>query len=151
MDFVRRGDRYAEEHPLVIFAVLRVLLGLVLLVKGIYFIQNTEAVIASLHESRFVWAAGALTHYIALVHIAGGIMIAIGFITRIAVLFNLPIILGAIFVNFGPLGVVSEWFLAIIVLVGLAFFLFYGSGVFSFRTKIEKERAYNERYYNSRY
>lgn len=144
MNFTQRGDRYAEEHPSIIFTALRVALGLLLLGLGIYFIQNTEAIFTMLHASTSEFLAISLAHYIALMHIVGGIMIAVGFLTRVAILFNLPIVIAALFVDSGPLGVLTGWFLALVVLIGFLFFLFYGSGVHSFRSKVREERRYIE-------
>jgi putative oxidoreductase len=147
MSFVKRGNRYAEDHPFMLFTVLRVVLGLILLIHGIYFIQNTETVIAMLHAARLEFGAVALSHYIALVHIAGGILIAIGMITRVSILFQLPILIGAVFVGFGPLGVVTHVLIAIPTLLLALFFLFYGSGVHSVNAVTNEERDRLERVY----
>ncbi|WMJ73780.1 DoxX family protein [Cytophagaceae bacterium ABcell3] len=148
MGFTRRGDKFAQEHPFAIFAVLRVLLGVILLVKGVFFLSNTDAITSLISSGEIRWGAVFLAHYIALVHIAGGLLIAAGALTRVAILFQLPILIGALFVGEGPLGMVSEWYLALIVLIGALFFLYYGSGVHSFRTKLEQEQRYNEHYYS---
>ena len=67
-------------------------------------------------------------HYVAFAHLIGGILIAVGLLTRWAIIVQLPIILGAIAINF--IGVMQPGRLleASIVLILSLFFLFYGSG-----------------------
>ena len=74
----------------------------------------------------------------------GGILIATGLITRWAVIFQIPILLGAVFfVNlpngFTPIN--SEPGFSIAVLVLLIFFLFYGSGDFSLDNYLKKHSS----------
>ena len=69
-----------------------------------------------------------LIHYIAMAHIFGGVLIAIGLFTRVSVLVQLPIVLAAVIVNLmGEMNAVSL-LQALLCLVVCAFFLFYGSG-----------------------
>lgn len=75
-----------------------------------------------------------LTHYVALAQLVGGVLIIIGLITRGAILFQLPILIGAIiFVNAdkGFYSIHSELGLSILILALLLFFLVFGSGKFS--------------------
>ena len=75
-----------------------------------------------------------LAHYVALVHLMGGFLIAIGLITRVSVLFQIPILVGAIvFVNAqkGFFSMHSELPLSILVLCLLILFLIVGSGKYS--------------------
>src|SRR5699024_6437067 len=79
---------------------VRIALGLVIFIKGFIFIRDTEALMETLRNSQMDLAALGIVHFIAFAHIFGGIFIALGLGTRIAVLFQLPILLGAvIFVN----------------------------------------------------
>lgn len=140
-------ERWSEmRHPLWI-DFIRVGLGLFILAKGIMFIQNTETIQNIMAHSQFKWLAFGLAHYVAMVHIAGGILIACGLITRVAILFQLPILLGAvIFVNSRQGFYVenSELWLSVLVLVLLIFFMFFGSGRFSFDyyMRVHKEGTY---------
>ena len=125
--------------------MLRVLLGLVLLYKGIYFLSHTAEVQDVLMRSKFNFGSMAIAHYIGLVHIAGGLMIASGFLTRVAILFQLPILIGAVlFVNTqtSVFTVYSEWLLSIIVLLALLFFLFYGPGTRALDVFLKERRFY---------
>src|SRR5688572_21868379 len=90
MDLIRRSESWRSEHSnSKILAGLRVVLGLLILFKGIYFIQNIDELQSMLSGSRFQFGSIALAHYIAMAHLAGGVMIASGFLTRVAILFQL--------------------------------------------------------------
>jgi uncharacterized membrane protein YphA (DoxX/SURF4 family) len=74
-------------------------------------------------------------HYVIVAFIVGGLFVAIGFITRWALLFQLPAILGEIIMvdfhrNFFALN--SQFNYLILVLVLMIFFILYGSGKISF-------------------
>ena len=87
-----------------------------------------------MENSKFPWVSFGLAHYVALAHLMGGILILLGLITRIAILFQLPILIGAVvFVNsqHGFFSVNSELSFSLVVLFLLLFFLVEGSGSFS--------------------
>jgi putative oxidoreductase len=68
------------------------------------------------------------THYFGIFNFVGGIMIVFGLLTRLAVAVQLPILIGAVAINF--IGVMNSQNLleASIVLLVSLFFLFFGSG-----------------------
>lgn len=141
MDMVKKGDHWIHTHQdSKILGIVRIVLGLVILFKGIYFIQDTDNLLRLISESRIEFGSVALAHYIALVHLSGGIFIALGLITRIAVIFQLPILIGAIlFVNSSSVvGMHSELILSIIIFLLLVFYLFYGPGRYSADYHIQK-------------
>jgi putative oxidoreductase len=72
---------------------------------------------------------------VAFAHIFGGILIAIGCLTRIAILFQLPVLLVAVFfanLRQGFAGINSEFWLSAFTLFLLILFLIMGSGKLSF-------------------
>ena len=69
-----------------------------------------------------------LVHYIAPAHFVGGFLIVFGLLTRWAVLAQLPILIGAVSINFIGEMNTSNFLLSSIVLLACIFFLFYGSG-----------------------
>jgi Predicted membrane protein len=114
--------------------IIRMSLGIALLVKGYFFIRNTDALMQIMENSRFPWVSLTLAHYVAFAHLVGGFLICIGLLTRIAILFQLPVILGAIlFVNSqrGFFSQNSELMYSIIIFVLLIVFLIIGSGPWS--------------------
>lgn len=133
-------DIHEHQHPLWM-GVLRIILGLILLIKGIGFVSNTDAILSMLHRSNSEFISVALAHYVAFAHLIGGIMIIFGLLTRWAVVPQIPILLGAIlFVNArtGFFSLHSELFLSIITLILLIVFLWYGSGPISVDEQMRK-------------
>lgn len=83
----------------------------------------------ALYEPFNSYADGMIiVHYIAPVHFVGGLLIAFGLLTRWAIIAQLPILLGALAINFiGNLDAVNLT-LSSTVIALCVFFLFYGSG-----------------------
>lgn len=69
-----------------------------------------------------------IVHYIAPAHLVGGLLIAFGLLTRWSLLAQIPILIGAILINFlGPMHW-GNFSLAFVVMLLTLFFIFYGSG-----------------------
>ncbi|HNP49965.1 MAG TPA: DoxX family protein, partial [Bacteroidia bacterium] len=100
MNLIHKIETWGDNHQAKWFAILRLFLGLIIFFKGIVFIQNTDAINAMIANSAVSLYAVFLAHYVALAHLMGGFLIIIELLTRVAVLFQLPILIGAIiFVN----------------------------------------------------
>lgn len=141
MNVFQKIETWGDEHQTKWLALFRILLGIFILLKGIYFVQNTDAIYTMIANSAVSLYAVALAHFVALAHLMGGFLIAIGLLTRIAILFQLPILIGAIvFVNAekGFFSIGSELSLSIIILALLLFFLVFGSGRISVDEFMEK-------------
>jgi putative oxidoreductase len=98
-------------------------------------------------NSKFPWVSLILAHYVAFAHLVGGFMIAIGLLTRIAIIFQLPVLIGAvIFVNAqrGFFSENSELMFSVIILFMLVFFFIYGSGPISIDESWNKEENLDE-------
>lgn len=124
-------NHWTEKHHPLMLDLLRVLLGVTIFLKGLYFISHTEALQHILANSALPWISFAIAHYIAIVHLAGGILIAIGLFTRKAVAMQIPILIGAVvFIN-APKGFFAEGndlLFSIAVLGLLCFYFVYGPG-----------------------
>ena len=136
MNYFRKIEQWGDTHQSKWTSVLRIILGLIIFFKGLYFVQNTEALSAMIANSKVSLWSVALAHCVALSHLVGGVLIVLGLITRIAVLFQVPILLGAIiFINsqrgFFSIHPDSELGLSVLVLALLLFFLVFGSGKIS--------------------
>ena len=141
MDTTVKGlNKWANKHTSYSLDVLRIILGIFLFLKGVSFITNNrdfEDLIAPL--SNFL--GGMLTfHYIAAAHIMGGIIIVFGLLTRWAIIAQLPILIGAVLINFIGVMNVQNLILASLALIISVFFLVYGSGKHSadYYFKMEK-------------
>ena len=134
MNIVQKIETWGDTHQSKWFALFRIVLGLIIFFKGLYFIQNTDAINAMIANSAVDLYAVFLAHYVALAQLVGGLLIVLGLITRVAILFQLPILIGAIiFVNaqHGLYSIHSELGFSILVLAMLLFVLVFGSGKIS--------------------
>ena len=138
MNTVQKIEHWGDVHHAKWLDVLRMVLGVIILMKGIAFVSNTESLRELFVQNRVYSFSGliamALTHIIAFIHLVGGLLIILGLVTRFAVVIQIPILLGAVFfVNisrgFTPLN--SELWLSIIVLMLLILFWVIGSGPYS--------------------
>jgi len=134
MNTFQKIDLWTNKHHSIFMDGLRILLGLILFIKGIQFGLNITDIKILVNQTPLNFLSFMIVHYIIMVHLAGGLMILLGVATRIAVIFQLPILIGAIlFVNRSEMfSFYSENGLAIIVLILLVTFLFYGSGKLSY-------------------
>lgn len=131
MKLTQKLDQWAYAHHPKWIALLRIVLGAIIFLKGFFFIRDTEKLIDMIRITRFEWVAFALAHYIAFAHLVGGVMITIGLLTRLSVALQIPILLGAvIFINSGTgfFTLNSELPFSILTLLLLIFFFVYGSG-----------------------
>lgn len=143
MNITQKLDRWAYAHHPRWIDLLRIVLGIIIFLKGFFFIRDTDKLIEMIRNTRFEWVSFALAHYIAFAHLVGGVMITIGLLTRLAVVVQLPILLGAvIFINSrnGFLTLNSELPFSILVLLLLIFFFVYGSGPSSADEALVQER-----------
>jgi len=69
-----------------------------------------------------------MIHYVAPAHFIGGILIAFGLLTRWAIIAQLPILIGAVLINFvGEMNSLNLLLATLTFLISV-FFMFYGSG-----------------------
>mgnify|MGYP003575342892 CR=1 FL=1 len=137
MNTVQKIEHWGDVHHPVWLDVVRIVLGLIILSKGIAFISDTGAQKDWLLQSngfQFSGFAMLIIHLVAFAHLMGGLLITIGLVTRFAAVVQIPILLGAVFfVNiwrgFSPLN--SELWLSILVLFLLILFWVVGSGRYS--------------------
>jgi len=137
---VKGLNKWANAHSTFWFDAIRIALGVFLIYKGAYFVsssQNFEDLISPI--SNFL--GGMLTfHYIAAAHIMGGIMIIFGLLTRWALIAQLPILIGAVLINFLGEMNINNLIIATIALAVSIFYTIYGSGKHSadYYFKMEK-------------
>ncbi|MCK7555301.1 DoxX family protein [Chitinophaga sedimenti] len=132
---LQRIDRWGQSHHPRWIDAFRMLLGLLLIAKGIQFIGNIDQLNATIRQNPFFSVMSMwLAHYIVFAHLCGGILITMGLLTRVAVLANIPVLLGAlIFIQSAtPLfNVHTDLWLTLVVLAALLFFMVEGSGPIS--------------------
>ncbi|MGI8633960.1 MAG: DoxX family protein [Segetibacter sp.] len=125
--------RWMYSYSAVFFTLFRALLGLLLFVKGIYFVFNHQHLGELIEQTRFSLSSDFLAYLISIVHLVGGAFIALGLLTRISIIFQLPVLFAAIIFNMAPKtsGSTFELFLALFILVLLVCYLIKGPGIIS--------------------
>ncbi|HXW53109.1 MAG TPA: DoxX family protein [Myxococcota bacterium] len=121
--------------------ILRIYLGIALLVKGVQFVMNPEQAVEYANMVRFPFFEFLSMHLVAVLHIAGGFLLAIGLITRIAALIQIPILFGAVFFVHFQQGLFSksqDLEYVILVFFLLLVFVVYGGGRLSVDYVIEQ-------------
>jgi putative oxidoreductase len=135
MNMLQRIEIWGDRHHPKWLDFVRILLGIFLFYMGVLFIQNRDALTALITESpALTVVAFWIAHYIVFAHLAGGLLIALGLLTRVAVIANIPVLIGAVFFVHSPMGlfeIYTQIGLSILVLFLLIFFLVEGSGPLS--------------------
>ena len=89
---------WVHSHADVMMDLVRIYLGMALFFKGIYFMANRDYLLQILDEAgSWSLAPVAIAHYIVLAHLFGGVLLAIGLLTRFAAAAQIPILVAAVF------------------------------------------------------
>lgn len=127
---------------------LRVVLGLFLFLKGLLFLEHTTDVFYIFSSSQDVISAGKAHLLTSMVHIVGGLMIAFGMLTRLALLCQIPILLGALLIVNPQRGGIhlgnAELILSLAVTALILFFMVKGPGRYSVDNKVLRQRQPEE-------
>ena len=147
METISKIQKWGDAHHPLWVDFFRIALGLVLMWKGLQFATHLGAFTQLMVSTDVGQSIGIslVAHLVILIHILGGLMIALGTQTRLACLFQLPIVLAAIFLVNLPAKLLqpyAEFWLSISVLVALVFFLIEGNGPLSVdHPATEKEKT----------
>ena len=142
MNSLTKFDDWTFKHHHKWLDILRIFLGLILIAKGIAFIANSDQVILMITDVEQTFFSFVIAHYVIAGYLVGGIAITIGLITRVAVIFEIPSVLGSmIFVELHKnlFALNSELGYSLLILALLVFYFFYGSGTISFDYLIKQE------------
>ena len=141
MGFIKNLNKWANSHTYYSVDILRIALGAFLIYKGIFFFQHSsylESILINLNFDAFsalMWSV----HIIGLFHFVGGLMIVFGLLTRLSLLVQMPIFIGAVAINFLGTMHVQDLLEASIVLLFSVIFIFYGSGKHSMDYDLKME------------
>ncbi|MBI2392896.1 MAG: DoxX family protein [Deltaproteobacteria bacterium] len=124
---LERAKSWIDARRDIFLDLIRVYLGFALIGRGLAFAWRVGTV--DLHAPS--WAAGMAAHYLVPVHLFGGLLLAIGLVTRAAALANVPILVGAALFVHGREGLFTragslELDLLVLFLLGL--FVVVGAG-----------------------
>lgn len=128
MDSVKKMNKWANAHTHYSVDFVRIVLGVFLFFKGVSFITDTQYLADLVSPIDRFGGGMILIHYIASAHIVGGVMIVFGLLTRWSIIAQLPILIGAVLVNFIGVMHLQNLFLSSVTLLICVFFLIYGSG-----------------------
>lgn len=89
---------WVHSHADVMMDLVRIYLGVALFFKGIYFMMNHDQLLQIMDEAgtKSIISA-AIAHYVVPVHLFGGLLLAVGLLTRFAAAAQIPILVGAVF------------------------------------------------------
>lgn len=137
---IKKLNKWANAHSYYPIDALRIALGVFLFLKGMSFVSNSDALIDLMSPLSNFTGGMFFFHYVAAAHLMGGIMIAFGLFTRWAIWAQLPIITGAVVINFVGDMVVSNLLASLAVLILCVGFLIFGGGKHSadYYFKLEK-------------
>lgn len=128
METIKSLNKWANAHTYLPLDLLRIALGVFLFIKGVNFMGNSEMLMSLFEPFQNMVGGMIIIHYVAPAHFIGGVLIAFGLLTRWAIIAQLPILIGAVAINFlGDMNS-SNLTLASITFLVCIFFLFYGSG-----------------------
>ncbi|MGB8320845.1 MAG: DoxX family protein [Ignavibacteriaceae bacterium] len=142
MNAVLKIESWADRHHPKWIDILRVVLGIIFIVKGAALIEHREQVVMMMEKSNIdLFTFSLSSQYVIAFDLAGGLFIAIGLLTRLIALFQIPIVvLSIIFIDYHQnlFALNSELGYLALILALLIFFLFYGSGPISVDNYISK-------------
>ena len=140
MGVVQRIDQWSQAHQPAWLVVIRVVLGVILLAKGIFFISHADELTNIIQNSRFRGMTTFLVAFITFSHLFCGAFIVLGLLTRWVVLLQIPILIAAVIFNasYGTFYLGSEFWLSLVVLILLLFFLLEGGGPYSMDNYLKK-------------
>src|SRR5512147_1578388 len=145
MNLLQRLEYWGDRHHPKWMDIIRIALGIFLCYRGIDFINHMSELVSLMYNRDsttpfFFILAG---HYTAGAHILGGILLALGLMTRLACLIQIPVLLGAVFfvsTNKEMLASYSDLFLTVLVLLLLIYFLIAGNGPWSVKMPEERKK-----------
>ncbi len=144
MNLIQKIEYWGDSHHPRWLDIIRIALGIVIFLKGGMFLADTTALrelIEDAHIQVYTWGA---VHYVAFAHLVGGILIALGLLTRVAVAFQLPVLFVAVFfvnITRGLTFLNSELWVSLVVLVLLLVFFVVGSGPYSLDQQLKGKKG----------
>lgn len=112
------------------YALIRIYLGVALFVRGLMILSDPSALtsLAGAQQMYMIYS------YIIAGHLLGGFLLAIGFMTRVAALLQIPILAGAVFTIHLRQGLMTfgqSLELSSLVLFLLVIYFLFGSGLYA--------------------
>ena len=139
MKFINDIILWLNKNTNVAFSLIRIFLGLALFIRGIILASNPAVITILAGEDKIYWWYS----YITIAHLIGGLSLALGLLTRLGALLQIPVLFGAVFLvhlKQGLLSVGQSLELSVLVLMLLLLYFIFGSGVFSVDNYLKKKK-----------
>ncbi len=142
MNLIHKIERWGDSHHPGILDVIRIVLGIFLFMKGLAFMENTAYLKDLIDNQTDINLSPdllmAAVYYVTFVHLVGGTLIALGILTRLSSILQIPVVFAAVFfVNIFDSPVNNELWYSIIALILLMLFTVIGSGPISLDRYLE--------------
>ena len=136
MNLAKKIAAWGDNHHPWVLDIVRIILGLFLMNKGIVFLEDSGYLRDLILEKEAInqppALISAIVFYVSYIHVLGGGLMALGLFTRLWAVLQFPVVFGAVFlVNIIRPFVFAELWLSIIVLSLLTLFIIIGSGPIS--------------------
>ena len=127
-------------HRDLAYSLIRIYLGIALAVRGLIMLSDPSAItsLAGAQQMYMVYS------YVFMGHLIGGVLLAIGFLTRFAAFLQIPILAGAVFtihLRQGLMTVGQSLELSSLVLFLLVIFFMFGPGLYAVDTHIGAKKS----------
>lgn len=139
MKFISKTILWLNSNTSIAYSLIRVFLGIALFVRGFILASDPAAITTLAGEDKIYWWYS----YITIAHILGGLSLAVGFLTRLGSLLQIPVLFGAVFLvhlKQGLLSVGQSLELSVLVLVLLLIHFVFGGGSLSFDETLKKKK-----------
>jgi uncharacterized membrane protein YphA (DoxX/SURF4 family) len=98
MNKIIQFKQWAHAHEDVFIDLVRIYLGVGLFIKGIFLMTHRQELVQLIESSGDLFIGPAtVAHYVIPAHVFGGLLLALGLLTRVAALVQLPALIGAVF------------------------------------------------------
>jgi len=143
---MNRLPRSLRPGPALGYDLVRAYLGVGLFVRGVLFVSQPELMLGYLRDIHGWFLPYAVVHFVAIAHLCGGLMLAVGLLTRVAAAIQVPILFGAVFLVHSSTGLLNpgqSLEFSGLVLALLVVYLTFGSGELAVDTLLHRshERA----------
>ncbi len=131
MNYIYQLEKWGDEHHPKWLALIRIMLGLTIAALTAWYVHSHRDVRTLMNTGHATLYSSFLAFYMILVGFIGGLLIAVGLITRISILFQLPVLFFAIIspsLREGLLFIYSNLPFTILLFLLLVFFFIEGSG-----------------------
>ncbi len=129
MKTIKNMNKWANRHnPYFLMDVMRIFLGGFLFFKGMNFMSDAQHLKDIISPNDGFLNSMLIYHYVTMAHFSGGVLIMFGLLTRIAVAIQIPILIGAVAVNYIVAMQPQNLIEASVILLLSFFFVVVGSG-----------------------